>query len=45
MSTIMGRLIRLILTVAHMSYTLNSLKPGYTRDYVGDYYRGYEGEY
>ena len=24
-----------------MSYSLNSLKGGYIRDYIGDYYRGY----
>ena len=29
----------------HMSYSLNSLKGGYIRDYIGDYYRGYEGGY
>ena len=25
---------------AHMSHSLNSLKGGYIRDYIGDYYRG-----
>ena len=28
-------------TVAHMGYSLNSLKGGYIGDYIGDYYRGY----
>ena len=41
MSTAKGPLIRLLLTVAHMSYSLNSLKWGCIRDTVGDYYRGY----
>ena len=30
-----------ILTVAHMYQSLNSLKWGCIRDYIGDYYRGY----
>ena len=25
----------------YMSHNLNSLKGGYIRDYIGDYYRGY----
>ena len=25
----------------YMSYSLNSSKGGYIRDYIGDYYRGY----
>ena len=29
------------LQIAHLSYSLNSLKGGYIGDYVGDYYRGY----
>ena len=29
--------------LSHMSYSLNSLKGAYIRDYIGDYYRGYEG--
>ena len=30
---------------AHVSYSLHSLKGGYIRDYIGDYYRAYEGGY
>ena len=26
-----------------MSYCLNSFKEGYAQDYLGEYYRGYEG--
>ena len=29
------------LQCSHMSYSLNSLKGGYIRDYIGDCYRGY----
>ena len=29
----------------HASYSLNSLKLGYIGDYLGDYYRAYEGGY
>ena len=29
---------------AHMNYNLNSLKVGYMGDYVGDYYRAYNGD-
>ena len=25
----------------YLSFSLNSLKGGYIRDYIGDYYRGY----
>ena len=32
-------------TWEHMSYSLNSLKGGNIGDYIGDYYRGYEGGY
>ena len=28
-----------------MSYSLNSSKGGYIREYIGDYYRGYQGRY
>ena len=27
----------------YMSYSLNCLKSGYIGDYIGDYYKGYEG--
>ena len=27
-----------------MSYSLNSLKGGYIRDYIGDYYRDIKGD-
>ena len=27
----------------HVTYNLNSSKGGYIRDYIGDYYRGYQG--
>ena len=26
---------------SYVSYSLNSLKEGYTGDYIGEYYRGY----
>ena len=28
----------------HVSYSLNSLKQGYIGDYIGDYYRVYQGD-
>ena len=28
-------------SIPHMSYSLNSLRGGYIRDYIGGYYRGY----
>ena len=28
-------------TMGHMSHSLNSLKAGDLREYIGDYYRGY----
>ena len=30
--------------VRHVSHSLNSLKGGYTRDYIGDYYRAIKGD-
>ena len=30
-----------LLKACNMSYNLNSLKGGYIRDYIGDYYGGY----
>ena len=34
-----------LLLQKHMSSSLNSLKRGYIREYIGDYYRGYFGAY
>ena len=28
----------------HMSYSLNTLKGGYIGDYIGHYYRSYQGD-
>ena len=38
-TTIMGYIG--IIGLYDMSHSLNSLKGGYIRDYIGDYYRGY----
>ena len=29
----------------HINHSLDSLKGGYIRDYIVDYYEGYQGEY
>ena len=31
--------------MSYMNHNLNSLKWGSTRDYIGNYYRGYQGGY